>query len=389
MDLPALETSVRALEKSLDSTQLLLQISTAVVVIGLIFEYWEPIRGILDEIRKLRFPFKKVLSNVGGLLVVLGVAGELCLQPRVSGIETRIRQETGQIEALLNREAGDAKNSATQAATAARVAKASAEEATEGAGKAKLASAGAKALASDARTQADDAGKRIGAIQSQEADLQNKVGATSTLIDSQRQLTSSVIASLSPRELPIQVGPGTFTSFDSLKLFAGTKVVFEVLTDAEARRAAQEIENVLHFAKWDLQSVTPNPELYSGFNDGVHVEYSQPILPTPDSGTIERTRRAAASVALYLLEHDWEADLRMIPANISQQVPGMGSIPYGTVKIVVGFKPNPLFEPDWVKESRENEKRLMEWESREREWENNRQGPPPPMPLLQRPESVK
>jgi hypothetical protein len=45
------------------------------------------------------------------------------------------------------------------------------------------------------------------------------------------------------------------------------------LTEAEARRAAQEIENVLSLAGWNVTGVVPNPELYTGADDGVHIEY--------------------------------------------------------------------------------------------------------------------
>ena len=87
----------------------------------------------------------------------------------------------------------------------------------------------------------------------------------------------------------------------------------------------------------------------------------------------DRSQRAAEALELYLLEKDWEAHATGIP-----DIPNTKKIPANTVKIIVGFKPNPFFEPDWVKQMRDFEKRFMEWEK-------NPRGPQPRPPVLQPP----
>jgi hypothetical protein len=37
-------------------------------------------------------------------------------------------------------------------------------------------------------------------------------------------------------------------------------------------------------------------------------------------------------------------------------------IPANTIKIIVGFKPNPLLEPDWVKQGFKDFRKAMEFE---------------------------
>lgn len=119
MDLSALERKVKALETSLDSVETWLTVSTVAVIIGLVLEYWHDVVELVDAI-KLRsrrplffnfsspFPWKKLQAMAGGALVTVGVAGELWFQSRASNIQTFIRSDSHQIEALLDGKAADA-----------------------------------------------------------------------------------------------------------------------------------------------------------------------------------------------------------------------------------------------------------------------------------------
>lgn len=103
MDLPALEKAIQAKEQTLDSVESWLFIATFLVVVGLVLEYWHPFAELCEAYRKRPpFPWKKLLEIVGGVLVVIGVAGELIAQFYAARIETRIRTNSHQIETLLN-----------------------------------------------------------------------------------------------------------------------------------------------------------------------------------------------------------------------------------------------------------------------------------------------
>lgn len=120
MGLSALQRSVKAFEISLDSIETWLTIATFFVVVGLLVEYWFPLRQLMEEWvhwrrKKALFPRKLVMEMIGGVLVTLGVAGELYFQFRSSTVEGLIRSDTHQIEALLNKQASDANNRAAKA----------------------------------------------------------------------------------------------------------------------------------------------------------------------------------------------------------------------------------------------------------------------------------
>jgi hypothetical protein len=56
MDLSALQQEASRLEASLDSIESWLFISTLAVVIGLVIEYWFPLRDLLQELKHPPFP---------------------------------------------------------------------------------------------------------------------------------------------------------------------------------------------------------------------------------------------------------------------------------------------------------------------------------------------
>src|SRR5438094_936050 len=104
MDLSSLESSISALEKALDSLEFWLVVSTFLVVIGLILEYWHEVKRLIEE---RPFKWKAFQEIVGALLVTAGVAGELVIQFRASTVETALRSASHKVEALLNKAAAD------------------------------------------------------------------------------------------------------------------------------------------------------------------------------------------------------------------------------------------------------------------------------------------
>jgi hypothetical protein len=357
MDLSALEGAISKLERSLNSLGGWLVFFTLLVVIGLILEYAEDLK---DLITKRPFKWKLLGAMVGALLITAGVAGELVVEYRASRVETELRTANEKVIAMLNQKAGDAQVSADKAANSADRANSSAKKANDEAG--------------TAEKRAEEIGRQADELRGKTSDLANGLAESQNTELAERKKVLDLESSLAPRILGFQIGPGNKTSFDELTPFAGTQVMFEVLTDAEARRAAQEIGNVLHFAGWNVTGTVSNSELHIGFFDGVSIWYEQPeFLPgfsaeqraRWEAG--ERCAKAAEALAAYLLSKNWKSMARAYRGAPGIRIPNIEhEIPPNTLVIAVGFKPNPFFDPDWVEQMEEQYKQFM-IEERDRE----------------------
>jgi hypothetical protein len=146
----------------------------------------------------------------------------------------------------------------------------------------------------------------------------------------------------------------------------------------------------LQFAHWNITATVPNPEFYAGFFDGVGIWYEAPRFPlrfplSPEEkskiGATERCQDAARALEAYLLSKNWKARARPFTKNaaIGQRIPDVEhEIPSDTLTIVVGFKPNSFFDPDWVKQGEERYKHFL---LEERHCEKNLpNASPPPFP---------
>src|SRR5712671_6947551 len=107
MDLSVLEPSIADLEKSLDSLEHLLHVATGLVVLGLILEYPQVIRDAITELRKV-WSWKPLCDIAGGILITVGVAGELGIQFVAGKKETALRKANDAIFARLNAETAEA-----------------------------------------------------------------------------------------------------------------------------------------------------------------------------------------------------------------------------------------------------------------------------------------
>src|ERR1035441_9373873 len=103
MDPSALETVSRSLESSLDLLGVMLLAATCLVVIGLVLEYWHEIKDFWVYWRwpMAAFPWNKFAAISGGILVTLGVAGELAFTYIASRKESQLRENNHRIEELL------------------------------------------------------------------------------------------------------------------------------------------------------------------------------------------------------------------------------------------------------------------------------------------------
>jgi hypothetical protein len=107
MEPSALESISRSLESSLDWWGVFILVSTAIVAIGLVVEYWEPVREFIEECRRpaASFPWYKFMGLAGGILVTLGVFGEFWGAYKASRVETNLRGNNHRIEIFLNEKA--------------------------------------------------------------------------------------------------------------------------------------------------------------------------------------------------------------------------------------------------------------------------------------------
>jgi hypothetical protein len=135
VDLTISLANVKSLNDSLEEIGWWLFAVTALVVIGLIFDCWEDFIEVKHAIvgcfkyrswNRLRYLDKKIkLAFVGGLLVTLGVAGELYFEYRLHSVEGKLQSENGKVIAFLNRKAEDAGKDAADANERSKVLEAS------------------------------------------------------------------------------------------------------------------------------------------------------------------------------------------------------------------------------------------------------------------------
>lgn len=219
-------------------------------------------------------------------------------------------------------------------------------------------------LANEAAAQANERAKKL---EKEAAELKKQNLDTERKLEAERRTRLELEKSLNPRSLAYIGEQAIFTdpsmlasvtglrgksNIDPLKPFAGTNVILQYLPDAEASRAAGSIASIIKAAGWNVTELSARPELIGEYFDGVVVWAHRPRTPAGSFPNTEQERAkmwsdgAAASVVLFLRSNNWQADLRGV---------GKGEVPINTVKIMVGFKPNPYFQPQVVKDFRKNE----------------------------------
>jgi hypothetical protein len=108
MDPSALERNISTLDTSLDSLEHWLALMTALVVIGLVLEYWHELPEAIDAL-KTAWSWRPLCIISGAILITVGVAGELFVQSLASRKETALRKANDEVFAGLNGEAAQAR----------------------------------------------------------------------------------------------------------------------------------------------------------------------------------------------------------------------------------------------------------------------------------------
>jgi hypothetical protein len=114
MNLADLQRTIHDLESALDGLGVWLLVATVLVVLGLVLEYFHQIPESIREYKTNR-SWGPIFIILGGILITLGVAGELFVQHLASGKETALRKANDQLFAQLNSEAAQARKDAGDA----------------------------------------------------------------------------------------------------------------------------------------------------------------------------------------------------------------------------------------------------------------------------------
>jgi hypothetical protein len=237
------------------------------VALGLIWEYWKPVGDVVEVIKFCRkegraFRWKGLLELGAGILITLGVVGELGSTFKASSVENKLRENNGKIEQLLNTEAGNAQTSADNAANAADRANVSAQHAEQDAIRLNL-----------------DLVKEV--KRETEAERQ---------LEDEKKKRLELAASLLPRDLCEQYGPGAVIS-----RFPGRRVIFEYVSEKEPRRLAEQIAWVFMTIRshdsshWSVRRRAVDED---AIQDGVYIMSGWASQSLPNALTPEERQRA-------------------------------------------------------------------------------------------------
>jgi hypothetical protein len=104
IDLFALDKRSGELSGALDSLEAKLVVASILVGVGVVIESWPETVEFWHRLRwpMASFPHDKLWAVIGGLLVAVGVIGEFVYTGNISGKEHEFRDNSGQIEAVLN-----------------------------------------------------------------------------------------------------------------------------------------------------------------------------------------------------------------------------------------------------------------------------------------------
>jgi hypothetical protein len=203
----------------------------------------------------------------------------------------------------------------------------------------------ATGLAGTANQKAGEANQRAGEANKRAEELAKENLATESKLEKEKQTRLELEKSLAPRTLIIASYLDDRATFAPLRPFPDIKVLMYVLSDAEAERAAGSIGALIQPVSWKIEAVNIMPSLNTGFYDGVVVSPPmriRPEYPAEDKENAWRSYKAAEALVAILKSQNWEARVMPIQGAAEQDTK--------TLKIHVGFKPSPYFDPDWVKE---------------------------------------
>lgn len=197
---------------------------------------------------------------------------------------------------------------------------------------------------------------QIAAARGETEEVRKQNLATEARLGAEQDKRLEMEKSLAPREIPLTSDEHGKLNVDVLKEFAGTHVVFRVLPDAEAIRAANNIAWLLEVAGFAVSGFSVDMSLNTGYFDGVVVDaYKAPKMVRPaakeDRAEFKNeldSERVTQQIAAFLTSNNWVAR----PGWATR-----GELTPNTVKINVGFKPSKYFSEKSMRDSENARKR--------------------------------
>jgi hypothetical protein len=220
---------------------------TAMVVLGLAIEYLPQIGNAIEWMFGIALATIKVhtdfLSQMGGFLVIVGVAGELFVSIIASRVETDLREETNEVIAKAEERAAEALRAAAEAEAQVSGARAEAEGFRLGIAK-------ANESAEESRRIAES--ERLARVK-----IEERMGGWRLSSDAAKRLT------------------------ESLKAFPGTE--FEVFVDPTETPFFNTLDKVLSDAGWKRLAprgeISLNKKAAISFISGFFIEFRVDLLP--------------------------------------------------------------------------------------------------------------
>jgi hypothetical protein len=293
-------------------------IATAIVTVGVIGETLVDFTNVFRT-RDDR-PREKRLGKIFAIILIGGLVGELTALIKTSNL-------TGQIITDLRADIGIAYDTAGVAnQRAAQLERETAQlqkDNTKLAGD--LQQAGAKEKVEEQKLRAQNLAteSKLEAQRQTSVELERK-------LEAERKTTLEVEAALAPRMIPFMSGPDT-TNLDPLRPYRGISVVFEVIDDAEGRRAAGNLWGLLEYAGWKPSTAPARADIES--INGVTI--FGPVLsraPDPTDPLLPKLYDGCIALQDFLISNGWNATCLFVFS------PRLAPNPFKELRVVVGFK---------------------------------------------------
>jgi hypothetical protein len=259
------------------------------------------------------------------------------LTSRVSQIDERIRE----IEKLISdRALAETGAVAANATKDAGIANKAAGDANERAGK-------LEKEAGEERIRASNIEKDTALLKQQNLATESRLAEANQRLELERMTRLDLEASIAPRAFGpnIQIAP--------LKSYAGVEVIFECVPDMEAITAAKLLSEVLMVAGWkqpaEIKILPLTPESLAGLS-GVTIYRYFRHLPVVENPHESMSSKAAEALESFLSDHDWRV---MLYDDTND------SVGPNEVKVHIGMKPTPHFEPALEREIEEKIKQIQ------------------------------
>jgi len=192
----------------------------------------------------------------------------------------------------------------------------------------------AQSDASNAQTEIARDEVKIAQANTRTEELKAQNLATEARLEDERNTRLKLEQTLAPRVIFFG-GAAAASNIDLLTPFSGIEAEIDVVPDAEAERAANQIESLIQSAGWKVTAAFARNELNVPPSDGVVVNPAYPV-ETEEYLQGSRAKHAADALVKVLTGENWQAR--------TQYANSRSTVKPNTIRINVGFKPSPYFD---------------------------------------------